>query len=216
MQEQIYDLNSKIDFTLLDPRATYSDVERLCDIAYKNKYYSVCINPVYVSYVKGYVMKNFAGEIRVTSVVGFPLGANTVSVKCAEVKQAIDDGADEIDFVINIGKVKSGDFDYVKHELSKIRKVSKNHIVKAILETCYLDENEIIKVCKLCAKSKIDYVKTSTGFGTSGANEDVLRIMLREVNGKCFVKASGGVRTREQAIAYINLGVSRIGTSRVL
>lgn len=216
MQEQIYDLNSKIDFTLLDPRATFSDIERLCDVAYKNNYYSVCVNPDYVSYAKGYIKKNFDSNLKVVSVAAFPLGANVISVKCSEIKQAILDGADEVDFVINISKVKSGDFDYIKNELSKIRKISKGCIIKAILETCYLDLNEIVKVCKLCVKYKIDFVKTSTGFGTAGANDVVLKMMLDTVGSKCQVKASGGIRSKEQAIAYLNLGVSRIGTSRVL
>ena len=110
MQEKIYDLNSKIDFTLLDARATFSDLEKLCDIAYKNKYYSVCVNPCNVSYVKGYISKNLNSEVKVCAVVGFPLGANSIDLKIAETKQCIDDGADEIDFVVNIGRIKSGDF----------------------------------------------------------------------------------------------------------
>ena len=133
MQEKIYDLNSKIDFTLLDPRATNCDIEKLCDIAYKNKYYSVCVNPYYVGYAKGYIAKHFFNEVKVVSVVGFPLGANTTNIKCSEIKQAIDDGADEVDVVVNIGRVKSGDFAYIKKELTKIRKAAKNHIFKLII-----------------------------------------------------------------------------------
>lgn len=216
MNENIYDLNSKIDFTLLDARATEGDIERLCDIAYKNKYYSVCVNPSNVAYAKGYISKKLLDSLKVVSVVGFPLGANSVDVKCFETKMAISDGADEIDFVINLGKVKSGDFDYVKREFSGMRKASKGHVLKCIIETCYLDENEIIKVCKLCVKYKIDYIKTSTGFGTVGAEEKSLSVILREVFGVCKVKASGGIRSREQAINFINMGVDRIGTSRVL
>lgn len=216
MNEQVYDLNSKIDFTLLDPRATASDLERLCDIAYKNKYYSVCVNSVNVSFVKGYIAKNFSNELKVVSVVGFPLGACVIDVKAEEMKQAIQDGADEIDFVINIGKVKESNFEYIKRELSKLRKVSKKIILKCIIEMCYLDENEIIKLCKLCAKYKIDFVQTSTGFGTSGVNEQAVSIIVREFSRNCFVKASGGIRTREQGVKYLNLGAVRIGTSRVL
>lgn len=216
MQEKIYDLNSKIDFTLLDARATFSDLEKLCDIAYKNKYYSVCVNPCNVSYVKGYISKNFNSEVKVCAVVGFPLGANSIDLKIAETKQCIDDGADEIDFVVNIGRIKSGDFEYVKRELSVIRKVAKKKVLKCIIETCYLTDDEIVKISRLCAKCKIDYVKTSTGFGTAGADEKVLSIILNEIKGKCLVKASGGIRSREQAIKYLNIGADRIGTSRVL
>ncbi len=216
MQEKIYDINSKIDFTLLDPRATNSDIEKLCDIAYKNKYYAVCVNPTNVAYAKGYILKNFNNELKIVSVIGFPLGANSIEVKVLEAKNAIADGADEIDVVINIGRLKSADNDYLKRELSALRKASNGKILKCIFETCYLDENEIIKLCKMCAKFKIDYVKTSTGFGSFGANKNVVEIMLREVAGKCLVKASGGIRSREDVITYINLGVDRIGTSRVL
>ena len=216
MQEQIYDLNEKIDFTLLDPRATSFDIEKLCDIAYKNKYYSVCVNPTNVAFAKGYISKNFSNELKIVSVVGFPLGANSTEVKCCEVKQIIDDGADEIDFVVNIGKIKSGDYEYVKNELAKIRKVSKKHILKCIIETCYLDENEIIKICKLCAKYKIDYIMTSTGFGTLDVDEKVISIILNELTNRCLLKVSGGVKTRQQAIKFLNLGADRVGTSRVL
>ena len=144
------------------------------------------------------------------------MGASTIDEKIAEAKQAIENGADEIDVVVNIGKVKEGDFSYIKTELLKLRKISKNVVLKIIFETCYLDENEIIKLCRLCAKCKVDFVKTSTGFGTEGANEKVVSIMVREVAGNCLVKAAGGIRSREQAIKYINMGVSRIGVSKFL
>lgn len=216
MQEKIYELNEYIDFTLLDPRATNFDLEKLCNIAYKNKYYSVCVNPCYVSFVKGYIAKNFNNELKITSVVGFPLGANSIDIKCAEAKEAIVSGADEIDFVVNIGKIKTGDYAYLKNELSRLRKVAKNHTLKCIIETAYLTDSEIIKICKLCVKTKMDFVKTSTGFATAGAEISKIKIMLEAVNGNCLVKASGGIRSREFAIELLNLGVKRIGTIRVL
>lgn len=214
--QRVLDVNSKVDFTLLDPRATKLDIEKLCDIAYKNRYYSVCVNPCNVSYAKGYILKNFDGTLKVASVVGFPLGANSTETKLFEVSQAIKDGADELDVVINIGKAKEGDFNYVQNELSKIVKTAKHRLVKAIIETCYFDENDIIKLCKVCVKAKVAFVKTSTGFGTGGATEQNVSLIAREVAGRCRVKASGGVRTREQAIALINLGASRIGTSHII
>ncbi len=216
MNEKIYNLNDYIDFTLLDARVTNFDLEKLCNIAYKNKYYSVCVNPSRVSFVKGYIVKNLENQLKIASVVGFPLGANSIEIKCAEAKQAILDGADEIDFVVNIGKVKEGDFSYIKNELSRIRKATKGNIIKCILETCYLSKEEIVKVCKLCVKCKIDFVKTSTGFGTAGANFEDVNLMLQTVGTECLVKASGGIRTREVAIELLNMGVKRIGTSRVL
>ncbi len=210
------ELNSKIDFTLLDARATKFDIEKLCDIAYKNKYYSVCVNPCNVKYAKGYILKNFVGAVKVCSVIGFPLGANSTEVKCLEAKTALLDGADELDVVINIGKAKEGDFVYVKQELTKIKKLAKKHIVKAIIETCYFDENDIIKLAKVCVQSKVDFVKTSTGFGTGGATENNVSAIKQVVAGKCLIKASGGIRSREQAVNLVNLGADRIGTSHIL
>lgn len=216
LNENAINVNSMVDFTLLDARATFSDLEKLCDIAYKNEYYSVCVNPANVAFVSGYIHSNFDGKLKVASVVGFPLGANLIDIKALEAKQAIADGADEIDFVINVGMVKSGNFEYVKNEIMKMRKITKKHILKVILETCYLTENEIVKLCGICAKAKVNFVKTSTGFGTGGATESVVSLMQNALKGKCRIKASGGIRTRAQAIAMINFGASRIGTSHIL
>lgn len=215
-QNEVVELGNKIDFTLLDPRATESDLEKLCDIAYKHSYYSVCVNPCNVSYVRGYIDKNFDGEIKVVSVIGFPLGANSTQIKLEEIKEVLNSGADEIDFVVNIGKVKQGKFDYIKNEFKKIRKTAKRNVVKAIIETCYLDKNEIVKLSKICAQTKIDFVKTSTGFGTGGANVEDIKLIYDTVKGLCGVKASGGIRTREDAINLINFGASRIGTSHII
>jgi len=211
-------LISSVFSALLEPsyRATITDIEKLCDIAYKNQYYSVCINPSNVPFAYGYILKNFDSSIKIVAVVGFPLGANSMSTKIQEVKQAIGEGADEIDVVINIGRAKNLDYEYVKHELKLIKKIAKKHIVKAIIETCYFDENEIIKLCKVCISSGVDFVMTSTGFGTSGANDDIVNILVNETKGKCMVKATGGITTRDQAVHYVNMGVKRIGTSCVL
>ncbi len=216
IDNSILNLNSMIDFTLLDARANFSDLEKLCDIAYKNEYYSVCVNPANVSFVSGYIDSALNGNLKVVSVVGFPLGANSIETKVFEAKQAIADGADEIDFVVNIGMVKSSEFDYVKNEIIKIRKATKKRILKVIIETCYLTENEIIKLCGICAKTKVDFVKTSTGFGTGGATENVVSLMKSALKGKCQIKASGGIRTREQAVRLCELGANRIGTSHIL
>lgn len=215
-ENEIIALEKMVDFTLLDPRATESDIEKICDIAYKHSYYSVCVNPSNVSYATGYINKNLNSELKVVCVVGFPLGANSTNVKLAEAKEAIANGADEIDFVVNIGKLKQGKFDYIKNELKMLRKVTKNHIIKAIIETCYLSKNEIVKISKICMQSKIDFVKTSTGFGTGGALEDDVKLIYETVKGVCKIKASGGIRNREQALKFINIGANRIGTSHII
>ena len=213
---KILNLESMVDFTLLDPRATEFDLEKLCDIAYKHSYYSVCVNSCNIYYVKNYIKQNLNNSLKVVSVIGFPLGANTIESKIFEIKEAINNGADEIDFVINIGKLKQGRMDYLKNELKKIRSVAKNKIVKAIIETCYLDKNEIVKISKLCAQTKIDFVKTSSGFGSGGATIDDVKLIYDTVKGCCKVKASGGIRSRENAIEFINHGVLRIGASHIL
>ena len=209
-------INLAVDFTLLDARATKNDLEKLCDVAYKNGYYSVCVNPSNVAYVKGYIAKNFNNALRVVSVIGFPLGANSTNIKLEESKECLSCGADEIDVVINIGKAKEGDFDYVRNELKKIKKLAKQRVVKAIIETCYFDKNEIIKLSKICVLSGVDFVKTSTGFGTAGASAENVKLISETVKGKCKVKASGGVRSREQAILMISAGADRIGTSHII
>lgn len=213
---QAININSKVDFTLLDPRATNQDLEKLCDIAYKNEYYSVCVNPSNVSFVSGYISKYFSNKLKIVSVVGFPLGANTIQIKIAETKEAVDMGADEIDFVINIGRAKSGDFSYIKSEIEKIRKIAKRKILKVILETCYFDENDIIKLAKICVACKVDYIKTSTGFGIDGARKEIISLIKKVVGNKCKIKASGGIKSREQAVELINLGADRIGTSSII
>ena len=213
---QIINLESKIDFTLLDPRATDADLEKLCDIAYKHSYYSVCVNSGNVGFVKGYIKSNLNDSLKLVSVAGFPLGASSTAAKISEIKDAILNGADEIDVVVNIGKVKQGKFDYVKNELKKIKSLLRKRVLKVIIETCYLNKNEIVKLAKICAQCKIDFVKTSTGFGTGGATEEDIKLINETVKSACGIKASGGIRTREQAINFINLGASRIGTSHIL
>ena len=209
-------VEDKVDFTLLDPRATEFDLEKMCDIAYKHSYYSVCVNSCNVSYVKGYINKNLCGELKVVGCVGFPLGSTSTDLKIQETKEVIDNGADEVDFVINIGKLKQGKFDYIKNELKKIRRVAKRVVLKAIIETCYLDNNEIVKIAKLCMQSKIDFIKTSTGFGISGAKIEDVNLIYRTVKGCCKIKASGGVSTRESAINFLTAGAHRIGTSYII
>lgn len=210
---EITSVQSVVELTNLDARATEKDIADTINIAIKNKYYGVCVNGYNVAFAKKYLQQKALDDIAVIAVVGFPLGANSMQVKLTEAKQAISDGADEIDVVINIGAAKEQDYDYVKTELSRIVRSSKGKIVKAIIETCYFDKEEIIKLCKICLKTKVDYIKTSTGYGTAGATPEVVQCIAEAVTGKCKIKASGGIRTAKQADDLIRAGASRIGTS---
>ena len=210
---EITSVQSVGDYTLLDPRATEKDLADLCNIAIKNKYFGVCVNGCNVEFVKRYIAQKAVDNVSVIAVVGFPLGANTLQVKLAEAKQAINDGADELDVVINIGAAKQGAWDYVKNELSRIVRVSRGRVVKAIIETCYFDKDEITKLCKVCLKAKVDYIKTSTGYGTGGATPEVITCIANATLNKCKIKASGGIRTAKQAEDLIRAGASRVGTS---
>jgi deoxyribose-phosphate aldolase len=203
-------LSSYIDHTLLKATATKNDIIQLCEEAKKYKFYAVCVNSSYVSLAKS---KLKGTNVKVCSVVGFPLGAMSTQAKVAETKQAIKDGADEIDMVINIGLLKSKDFDAVWKDIEAVKNCLSHHILKVILETCYLEELEIIKASELAIQSGADFIKTSTGFGTSGATIHDVKLMKHIATNNAEVKASGGIKDFKTAIEYINLGVERLGTS---
>ena len=204
-------LNTYIDHTLLKATATEQDIINLCDEAKKHKFFSVCVNSCYVSLAKTQLNNS---DVKVCSVIGFPLGAMSTKAKVEETKQALKDGADEIDMVINVGFLKSKKFDAVWQDIEAVKQVMPNNILKVILETCYLEEIEIIKASELAINSGADFIKTSTGFGTGGATIPDVKIM-KSVAQKCNVKikASGGIRDTETAKAYIEAGAERIGTS---
>lgn len=212
--EQI--LQEITELTLLDARAISEDIYTLINVARSNHYYGVCINPCHVKTAKDFLQTKEFNDIAVISVVGFPLGANTTAAKVAEVKQLLKDGVDEIDVVINIGKLRENDFEYVRKELRKIVKSAKGRIVKAIIETAHLTKEQIVDACKICMKARVDFVKTSTGFASGGATVEDVALIHETVKKKCQIKASGGIRTKEQAQALIDAGATRIGTSRVL
>jgi len=204
-------LNKYIDHTLLKPTATKQDILQLCEEAKQYKFFSVCVNSCHVKLVKEQLK---GSDVKICSVVGFPLGAMSTEAKAFEAKQALKDGADEIDMVINIGLLKSKDFDAVWKDIEAIKKLMPNHVLKVILETCYLEELEIIKASELAIQSGADFIKTSTGFGSGGATlHDVklMKIVAKHCNTK--IKASGGIRDYETAMEYINLGVERLGVS---
>ncbi|SNX55251.1 deoxyribose-phosphate aldolase [Thermoanaerobacterium sp. RBIITD] len=202
-----------IDHTLLKPDAKDVDIKKLCEEAKEYNFASVCINPCYVKYAND-ILEN--SSVKVCTVIGFPLGANTIKSKVFEAKDAILNGAQEIDMVLNVGKLKSGDYDYIKNEIETVTheaKSMKNIIVKVILETCYLNDDEKIKACEITVKAGADFVKTSTGFGSGGATIHDVQLMRKAVGDDFGVKASGGVRTAEVAREMIKAGANRIGTS---
>ena len=199
-----------IDHTLLKAFATEDQILQLCQEASLYDFKSVCVNPTWVALAKEVLYKT---DVLVCTVVGFPLGANTIDVKCYETVKAIADGADEIDMVINIGRAKMGDFDYIEEEVKAVVNAANGVLVKVIIETCYLTDEEKVEVCKRCVAAGADFVKTSTGFGTGGANLHDVELMYNTVNPHCLVKASGGVKTKEDFAAMKKVGAMRIGTS---
>ncbi len=199
-----------IDHTLLKATATKEEIEKLCDEAILHDFKSVCVNPVYVQECSEKLKDS---DVLVCTVVGFPLGQNTTKVKVLETKDALANGAQEIDMVINVAKVKDNDYKYVKQEIKKIKKVCSDVILKVIIETCYLTKEEIKKVTQIAIQAGCDFVKTSTGFGTGGANEQDVKLMKSVCKDKAQVKASGGVKTKEDFEKMKEAGATRIGTS---
>ena len=202
--------NKMIDHTVLKADTPLETVKRICDEAMEYGFASVCINPCHVAYCADYLKYS---DVNVCTVIGFPLGANTSAVKAFETKDAIANGADEIDMVMNIGALKDKNYDLVRDDVKAVVEAANGTLVKVILETCLLTEDEIKKACELCVEAKADYVKTSTGFSTRGATIEDVRIMKEAVHGKAKVKAAGGVRTPEDMVKIVAAGADRIGTS---
>lgn len=198
-----------VDLTELRPFATKEEIDSLCRDAIKHRCASICIPPSYVKYVKS----KYGSKTSICTVIGFPLGYQTTETKLYEVKNAVMDGADELDVVVNIGKVKDKDYTFVAKELSLIKEASEKQVLKVIIETCYLKEEEIINLCKIISELKIDYIKTSTGFGTAGANLNDIRVMKHNLYNGVKIKAAGGIKNKEQMEEYINEGCQRLGSS---
>ena len=203
-------LNKYIDHTILKATASSSDVQKLCEEAIEHEFYSVCVNGCYVADAKQLLQGT---DVKVAAVVGFPLGAMTTAAKVFEAKEAIENGASEIDMVINIAKLKDGEFEFVENEIRQIKEAIGDNVLKVIIETCYLTDEEKVKACELSLVAKADFVKTSTGFGTGGATYEDVKLMKSVVGDNAKVKASGGVRDKETAQKYVNLGAERLGTS---
>lgn len=203
--------NSKfIDHTNLKAYATYEDIQNLCNEAYESKFMSVCVNPYWVSLAKKLLNGT---DIKVCTVIGFPLGANTSDVKAFETTKAIQDGCDEVDMVINIGEAKVHNYDVVYNDILAVVKAANGVLVKVILETCYLTNEEIIECAKCAKKAGADFVKTSTGFGSCGAKVEDVKLMKETVGESLEVKASGGIKTYADYTMMVNAGATRIGTS---
>jgi deoxyribose-phosphate aldolase len=198
------------DHTILNPAATKEQVEKVCSEAIEYGFFSVCVNPVRVKMV---AQKLAGSDIKVCSVVGFPLGAATPEIKALETKAAVEDGAHEIDMVINVGALKYNVFDMVKSDIKAVFKAARGKLVKVIIETCLLNQDQKIKACEIARQAGADFVKTSTGFSTGGATLDDIALMKKTVGNDLQVKASGGIKTFEDVQLMIKAGADRIGAS---
>ncbi|PPE04918.1 deoxyribose-phosphate aldolase [Entomoplasma ellychniae] len=203
-------LNKYIDHTLLKADATKAEIKKLCEEAIKYEFATICVNTTWTQYANE-LLKNSKAEI--TNVIGFPLGACDSNTKAFETKQAIKFGASEIDMVLNIGALKDQNYELVLNDMKAVKQAAGKNIVKCIMENCLLTKEQIIKACQLAIEAELDFVKTSTGFSTSGATIEDVKLMKKIVGNACKVKAAGGVRTYHDAIAMINAGADRLGTS---
>lgn len=204
-------LNKYIDHTLLKPESTTQQITNLCNEALKYDFASVCVNPTHIELCSKLLK---GSDVKVCTVIGFPLGANTTATKAFEAKDAIDKGAQEIDMVLNIGALKEGNYELVKNDIKAVHEACNSTLLKVIFETCLLTNEEIVKACQICMEVGVEFVKTSTGFNKSGATFENVKLMSDTVKGVCLVKAAGGVRCYDDAIKMINeCGASRLGTS---
>ncbi len=203
-------VNKFIDHTILKAVATKDDVKKICDEAIKYDFKSVCINPANVALAKELLEDS---DVLVCTVIGFPLGANTKEIKALETLDAIKNGADEIDMVINVGKAKEHDYDYIEEEIKLVVASAAGKTVKVIIETCYLTDEEKVECCLAAKRANATFVKTSTGFGTGGATKEDIALMRATVGEEMGVKASGGVRSLEDLEQMVEAGASRIGAS---
>lgn len=212
MTKEIKEILQSVDHTLLKQTATWEEIKTLCEEGIKYQVASVCIPPCYVKVAKEYV----GNKMPICTVIGFPNGNMTLESKVYETKQAILDGADEIDMVINIGFVKDKKYDEVQREIEVIKKACGDKILKVIIETCLLTEEEKIKMCHVVTDAKADYIKTSTGFSTGGATKEDIKLMKDNVGENVKIKAAGGISSLEDAKEFMQLGASRLGTSRII
>lgn len=209
---EVKEILSHVDHTLLKAFANWDEIKKLCEEAIEYKTASVCIPPSYIKRVK----EEFKDKINICTVVGFPLGYSDTLAKAEEVKKALADGANEIDMVINIGDVKNGDYDKVENEISLLKNIVGDKILKVIIETCYLSEEEKISMCKIVTAAKADYIKTSTGFGTAGATLEDIKLFRENIGENVKMKAAGGVKSIQDMEDFLAAGCDRIGTSSAI
>lgn len=207
-QEEIL---KRVDHTELRAFATWEEIKKLCEDAIAYKTATVCIPPSYIKRVR----EHFA-ELKICTVVGFPLGYSKTKAKVAEVEEAILDGVDEVDMVINISDAKNGEFNKIEEEIKALKKACGNKVLKVIIETCYLTDEEKIELCKVVTSAGADYIKTSTGFGTKGATREDIKLFSENIGKDVKMKAAGGIRTVEDMEAFIELGCDRLGTSSAI
>lgn len=208
----IKEILSKVDHTVLSQSATWGDIKALCDDGIKYGCASVCIAPSFVKKAKEYV----GNSLKICTVIGFPNGYNTTAVKAFEASEAVKDGADEIDMVINIGMLKEKRYDEILDEINEVKKGCNGRLLKVIIETCLLTEEEKIKMCEIVSASDADYIKTSTGFSTGGATREDIELFSKHVKKGTLIKAAGGISSLADAEAMLSLGASRLGTSRIV
>lgn len=206
----VQEILSKVDHTQLKAFATWEDIKKLCDEAMAYHTASVCVPPAYIKRIHD----TYGEKINICTVVGFPLGYSVTAAKLTEVEQALSEGCNEIDMVVNIGDVKNGLYDKVEEEIRTLKKACGSHILKVIVETCYLTEEEKIAMCKAVTAAGADYIKTSTGFGTNGAAREDIELFKKHIGPEVKIKAAGGISTLEDMEMFINLGCARVGTSR--
>ena len=206
---------SMVDHTLLKQESTWEQIKALCDDAIKYNTASVCIPPSFVKQAKEYMIEQGA-DIAICTVIGFPNGYNTTNVKWFETKDAVINGADEIDMVINIGWVKDGRYEDILNEIDKVKEACDGRLLKVIIETCLLTDEEKVKMCEVVSNSKADYIKTSTGFSKGGATFDDVKLMEEHMISTKKIKAAGGISSIDDAQKFIELGASRLGTSRIV
>lgn len=203
---------NRVDHTLLAQSATWEEIKKICDDGLAYSVASVCIPPSFVKQAADYLK----GRIKVCTVIGFPNGYQTTAVKCFETADAVRNGADEIDMVINIGSVKEGNYDAVLNEIKEIKKACSDRVLKVIIETCLLTEEEKIEMCRVVVESGADFIKTSTGFSSAGATFDDIALFAKYTEKKIGIKAAGGISSFEDAERFLELGATRLGTSRLV
>lgn len=201
-----------VDHTLLKADAKKEDIKKICEEALENNTASICINPGFIEYAVGIL----GDKIPVCTVIGFPLGAMTTAAKVFEAKDAIEKGAQEVDMVINISRAKDADWEYITEEIRQIKQACGDKILKVIIETCLLTDEEKIALCKCVTDAGADFIKTSTGFSTAGATFHDVELFAKYCEGKCKIKAAGGIRTRDDMEKFIALGAERLGTSSAI